>query len=41
MDGIDEAEVREALPRLDPLWDELFPAEQARMVAVARQIHRN
>jgi hypothetical protein len=27
-----EAEVREALERLDPLWDELFPAEQARMV---------
>ena len=32
MDGIDEAEVREALQRLDPLWDELFPAEQARIV---------
>jgi hypothetical protein len=27
-----EAEVREALGRLDPLWDELFPAEQARIV---------
>ena len=27
-----EAEVREALRRLDPLWDELFPAEQARIV---------
>ena len=27
-----EAEVREALHRLDPLWDELFPAEQARIV---------
>ncbi len=27
-----EAEVREALQRLDPLWDELFPAEQARIV---------
>ncbi len=25
-------EVREALQRLDPLWDELFPAEQARIV---------
>jgi hypothetical protein len=24
--------VREALERLDPLWDELFPAEQARIV---------
>jgi hypothetical protein len=27
-----EGEVREALVRLDPLWDELFPAEQARIV---------
>ncbi len=27
-----EAEVREALGRLDPLWNELFPAEQARIV---------
>ena len=27
-----EAEVWEALERLDPLWDELFPAEQARIV---------
>jgi site-specific DNA recombinase len=27
-----EAEVRESLERLDPLWDELFPAEQARIV---------
>ncbi|MEM8595023.1 MAG: recombinase family protein [Pseudomonadota bacterium] len=26
-----EAEVREALYALDPLWDELFPAEQARI----------
>jgi hypothetical protein len=32
MDGISEADVREALQRLDPLWDELFPAEQARIV---------
>ena len=24
--------MREALQRLDPLWDELFPAEQARIV---------
>ena len=32
MDGIDEAEVRDALHRLDPLWDELFPAERARIV---------
>jgi hypothetical protein len=29
---INEADVREALERLDPLWDELFPAEQARIV---------
>ena len=29
---ISEAEVRDALMRLDPLWDELFPAEQARIV---------
>jgi len=32
MDGIDEADVRQALHRLDPLWDELFPAEQTRIV---------
>jgi site-specific DNA recombinase len=32
MDGIGEAEVREALHRLDPLRNELFPAEQARIV---------
>jgi hypothetical protein len=29
---ISEAEIRQALERLDPLWDELFPAEQARIV---------
>jgi len=29
---LSEAEVRAALQRFDPLWDELFPAEQARMV---------
>ena len=32
IDGLTEAEVREALEGLDPLWDELFPAEQARIV---------
>ena len=32
MGDISEADVREALERLDPLWDELFPAEQARIV---------
>ena len=31
-DGFAEAEVREALLNLDPMWDELFPAEQARIV---------
>ncbi len=31
---ISEAEVREALEHLDPLWDELFPAEQARIVQI-------
>jgi hypothetical protein len=30
--GLNETEVREALQRLDPIWDELFPAEQARVV---------
>jgi site-specific DNA recombinase len=29
---ISEAEVRKALERFDPLWDELFPAEQMRIV---------
>ena len=32
IDGLSEADVREALARLDPLWNELFPAEQARIV---------
>ncbi len=31
-DSITEAEVRDALSALDPLWGELFPAEQARIV---------
>ena len=31
-DRITEAEVRDAFERLDPMWDELFPAEQARIV---------
>jgi len=30
--GLTEAQVREALRDLDPLWDELFPAEQARVL---------
>jgi len=32
MGDLQEAEVREALEQLDPIWDELFPAEQARIV---------
>jgi hypothetical protein len=32
MGAMSEADVHEALNRLDPLWDELFPAEQARIV---------
>ena len=32
MPTITETEVREALFRFDPLWEELFPAEQARIV---------
>jgi hypothetical protein len=31
---ITEADARSALQRLDPLWDELFPAEQARIVTL-------
>ncbi|WP_149589846.1 recombinase family protein [Tabrizicola flagellatus] len=33
-DGVTEDEARAALQRLDPLWDELFPVEQARIVAL-------
>jgi site-specific DNA recombinase len=29
---VDECEVVEALQRLDPIWDQLFPVEQARIV---------
>ena len=32
LDRLSETDVRDALHRLDPLWDELFPAEQARIV---------
>src|SRR5262249_12050092 len=32
IDCLRESDVREALENLDPLWDELFPAEQARIV---------
>ena len=39
---IEEREVVEALQRLDPLWDQLFPAEQARVLEllVARVVVR-
>ncbi|UYV35784.1 recombinase family protein [Rhodobacteraceae bacterium D3-12] len=33
-DDITETDARVALQQLDPLWDELFPAEQARIVAL-------
>jgi DNA invertase Pin-like site-specific DNA recombinase len=33
-DDITEADARGALQQLDPLWDELFPAEQSRIVAL-------
>jgi hypothetical protein len=32
IEGLTEAEVREALERLHHLWDELFPSEQSRIV---------
>ena len=32
MGDVSETEVCQALHRLDPLWDELFPGEQARIV---------
>lgn len=31
-EGLSEGDVREALPALDPLWTELLPAEQARII---------
>ena len=37
-EDISEAEVREALERLDPLWNELFPAEQANISTVGADI---
>ena len=30
--GVEEPEVRKAIADFEPLWDELFPAEQARIV---------
>jgi site-specific DNA recombinase len=32
INGLQERDVRAALRRLDPLWNELFPAEQARVI---------
>jgi len=32
--ALDEAQVADALNQLDPIWDELFPAEQARIVSL-------
>jgi site-specific DNA recombinase len=32
--GVTEADARNALRQLDPLWDEMFPAEQARIVTL-------
>ena len=32
LEEIEESEVRNALTALDPLWSELFPAEQYRIV---------
>ena len=29
---VTEAEIRDALEHLEPMWEELFPAEQARLV---------
>ena len=30
--GLTEADVRDALQAFDPLWNELFPAEQSRII---------
>jgi site-specific DNA recombinase len=32
MEDLSEAKVRLALEKLDPVWNDLFPAEQARIV---------
>ena len=34
MSGVTEADARAALQQVDPLWDELFPVEQSRIVAL-------
>jgi hypothetical protein len=36
-DGSAETDVRQALQKLDPLWDELFPAEKERIVKLLVQ----
>ena len=33
-DEVTEIQARAALQKLDPLWDELFPAEQARIIVM-------
>jgi aconitase A len=33
-DDVTEADARSALQQLDPLWEELFPAEQARILGL-------
>jgi site-specific DNA recombinase len=33
-DQLTETQARAALQKLDPLWDELFPAEQARIIGM-------
>jgi hypothetical protein len=33
-DNVTEADTRTALQQLDPLWEELFPAEQARILGL-------
>ena len=37
IEALSEGAVREALERLDPLWEELFPAEQTRIVQLLVQ----
>jgi len=37
IEALSEGAVREALKRLDPLWEELFPAEQTRIVQLLVQ----
>ena len=41
IEGLTEDDVREALERLDPLWDELFPAEQARIVHLWSRVSKS